>query len=86
MISSVTGAFCGDCTRARVSAEGQLYTCLFATAGTDLRAVLRSEADDRELALSLGGLWSRRDDNYSQLRAQLAPGDRKPIEMSYIGG
>ncbi|PRA12283.1 GTP 3',8-cyclase MoaA [Arthrobacter sp. MYb211] len=86
VISSVTGAFCGDCTRARVSAEGRLYTCLFASEGTDLRALLRSEATDRDIALALGGLWSKRDDNYSELRAALEPGDRKRIEMSYIGG
>jgi len=86
VISSVTGAFCGNCTRARVSAEGQLYTCLFATGGTDLRALLRSPADDEQIAAALGGLWRRRDDNYSEVRAALAPGNRRRIEMSYIGG
>ena len=96
VISSVTGAFCGDCTRARVSAEGQLYTCLFASQGFDLRALLRSEASDDDVARALTGLWSRRDDRYSELRAEHgasdgpgehgAGGARRRIEMSYIGG
>lgn len=86
VISSVTGAFCGSCTRARVSAEGQLYTCLFAAEGTDLRAMLRSGADDEYIASALTAVWSARDDNYSEIRAALAPGNRRRIEMSYIGG
>ncbi|WP_431711089.1 GTP 3',8-cyclase MoaA [Glutamicibacter uratoxydans] len=86
VISSVTNAFCGNCSRARVSAEGQLYTCLFAGSGYDLRALLRGGADDRELAEALTGRWRQRDDNYSELRAALTPGNRKRIEMSYIGG
>lgn len=86
VISSVTGAFCGDCSRARVSAEGQLFTCLFASSGFDLRAVLRSDADDAEVADALIGRWRSRDDNYSEVRAALTPGDRTRIEMSYIGG
>lgn len=87
-ISSVTQAFCGSCTRARVSAEGRLFTCLFATAGTDLRALLRSGADDAQIAEALGGIWSRRADRYSEIRASRtsdAP-PRERIEMSYIGG
>lgn len=90
VISSVTGAFCGDCTRARVSAEGQLFTCLFATSGFDLRALLRGGASDAELAEALGGRWAARDDRYSELRGRsttaggTAPASR--IEMSYIGG
>ncbi|MCW4466901.1 GTP 3',8-cyclase MoaA [Glutamicibacter sp. MNS18] len=85
-ISSVTNAFCGNCSRARISAEGQLYTCLFAGSGFDLRALLRGGASDAELAVALTGLWRKRDDNYSELRAALTPGNRRRIEMSYIGG
>ncbi|GAA0201755.1 GTP 3',8-cyclase MoaA [Glutamicibacter creatinolyticus] len=86
VISSVTNAFCGNCTRSRISAEGQMYTCLFATGGTDLRALLRGGADDEQLAVALSGLWRVRNDNYSELRAALTPGNRRRIEMSYIGG
>jgi cyclic pyranopterin phosphate synthase len=84
-ISSVTQAFCRDCTRARLSAEGKLYTCLFATRGTDLRAPLRANASDAELAALIGRVWRARDDRYSEQRgAATAPLPR--IEMSYIGG
>ncbi|QIK62502.1 GTP 3',8-cyclase MoaA [Leucobacter viscericola] len=89
VISSVTGAFCGTCTRARISVEGKLFTCLFATEGTDLRALLRGGADDEALAAALTGIWNARDDRYSELRARLSiPGSpaRQRIEMSYIGG
>ncbi|PII85296.1 cyclic pyranopterin phosphate synthase [Leucobacter sp. OLJS4] len=95
VISSVTGAFCGSCTRARVSADGKLFTCLFASQGTDLRALLRGSdeqgrgCDDAELRDALAGVWARRDDRYSELRAALPPEvshDRERIEMSYIGG
>lgn len=86
VISSVTNAFCGNCSRARVSAEGQLFTCLFAGSGLDLRALMRDGADDEKLADVLSGHWRKRDDNYSELRAALTPGNRKRIEMSYIGG
>lgn len=86
VISSVTNAFCGNCSRSRISAEGQLYTCLFAGSGFDLRELMRGGADDAELAKALAGLWRKRDDNYSELRAALSPGNRKRIEMSYIGG
>uniref|UniRef100_UPI001E30622F GTP 3',8-cyclase MoaA n=1 Tax=Leucobacter muris TaxID=1935379 RepID=UPI001E30622F len=87
VISSVTGAFCGDCSRARISAEGQLFTCLFASSGFDLRAVLRSGASDDDVARALGGVWSRRADRYSELRGRAAPAAAPArIEMSYIGG
>ena len=86
VISSVTGAFCGTCTRARISADGRLYTCLFATEGTDLRALLRDGLDDAGLTRALSGVWERRDDRYSELRAAHAAPDRDRIEMSYIGG
>jgi cyclic pyranopterin phosphate synthase len=70
VIASVTQPFCGDCTRARLSAEGRLYTCLFAVRGHDLRAVVRSGADDGELLEAIGRVWSRRADRYSELRAK----------------
>ena len=86
-ISSVTQPFCGDCTRARLSSDGVFYTCLFATAGTDLRAPMRAGACDTELAELLRGTWRRRDDRYSELR-ELPGGERilRKIEMHYIGG
>ncbi|WP_280116155.1 GTP 3',8-cyclase MoaA [Leucobacter coleopterorum] len=89
LISSVTGAFCGTCTRARISVEGKLFTCLFATKGTDLRSLLRGGADDEALAAALTGLWNERDDRYSELRSRLSTESsptRQRIEMSYIGG
>lgn len=86
VISSVTGAFCGDCTRARVSAEGRLFTCLFASKGTDLRALLRDGASDAALAAALAGTWRVRDDRYSEQRAEVTSPDARRIEMSYIGG
>ncbi|MFN8221777.1 MAG: GTP 3',8-cyclase MoaA [Gaiellales bacterium] len=85
VIASVTQPFCGDCTRARLSAEGKLYTCLFATRGTDLRALLRGGADDRVLASALGSLWGKRADRYSEVRSE-ATTDLPKVEMSYIGG
>jgi cyclic pyranopterin phosphate synthase len=92
VISSVTQAFCKDCNRARLSTEGQLYLCLFANQGYDLRSLVRSESSDAELASAIGHIWTNRDDRYSELRAALphdssgtAPGPRR-VEMSYIGG
>ncbi|MBI3204119.1 MAG: GTP 3',8-cyclase MoaA [Myxococcales bacterium] len=85
MITSVTSPFCGDCSRARLSAEGSVYTCLFATTGTDLRGPLRSGASDAELGELIRSLWSRRDDRYSELRSENTKTLRR-IEMSYIGG
>jgi cyclic pyranopterin phosphate synthase len=85
MIASVTQPFCRDCTRARLSADGSLYTCLFATRGHDLRGLLRRGASDDELSAAIGAVWSRRTDRYSELRsAQTA--DLPKVEMSYIGG
>ncbi|HRP99150.1 MAG TPA: GTP 3',8-cyclase MoaA [Terrimesophilobacter sp.] len=88
VISSVTQPFCGTCTRARLSVEGQLFTCLFATRGHDLRALLRGGATDAELEASLARIWGNRDDRYSELRATgvTPPEGAKRIEMSYIGG
>ena len=88
VIASVTKAFCSTCTRARVSAEGSLYTCLFASAGHDLRAPVRSGATDDELQDIIAGIWRGRDDRYSELRSSATTeleGAPK-IEMSYIGG
>ncbi len=89
IIASVTQPFCGDCTRARLSAEGKLYTCLFAVRGHDLRALIRSGATDEQLAARLAEIWCVRGDRYSELRSQStvdpAIGGRK-VEMSYIGG
>jgi|SRR5580765_2462056 len=85
VIASVTQPFCGDCTRARLSAEGQLYTCLFAVRGHDLRALVRSDADDAALEAAIGAIWSRRTDRYSELRSANTV-DLPKIEMSYIGG
>jgi cyclic pyranopterin phosphate synthase len=87
IIASVTQPFCGDCTRARVSAEGKLYTCLFAVRGHDLRALLRSGATDHELSARLAEIWKVRGDRYSELRSQgLTVDDEAKVEMSYIGG
>jgi len=85
IIASVTRAFCADCTRARLSAEGGLYTCLFATAGTDLRGLLRGGATDEALTAAIRGVWERRADHYSELRSSETAGLAK-IEMSFIGG
>jgi cyclic pyranopterin phosphate synthase len=85
VIASVTKPFCGACSRARLSAEGSLYTCLFAARGHDLRATLRSGATDEELAGMLRDIWSRRTDRYSELRTAETAAKAK-VEMSYIGG
>jgi cyclic pyranopterin phosphate synthase len=86
VIASVTQPFCGGCTRARLSAEGRLYTCLFATRGHDLRALVRGGAsDDAELDAAIARIWGDRGDRYSELRTGATPRDTK-VEMSYIGG
>ena len=89
VISSVPKAFCGDCNRARLSTEGQLYLCLFATQGHDLRSLLRSGASDTDIASAIGPIWQGRSDRYSELRGTL-PADARQgtrrVEMSYIGG
>jgi GTP 3',8-cyclase len=85
VIASVTQPFCGDCTRARLSAEGRLYTCLFAVRGHDLRAVLRGGASDEELHEEIGRIWGRRTDRYSEVRSENTA-DLAKVEMSYIGG
>ena len=90
VISSVTQAFCRDCNRARLSTEGQLYLCLFANQGHDLRPLVRGGASDEELASAIAGIWQGRSDRYSELRASLpadaGPASGKRVEMSYIGG
>lgn len=91
VISSVTHAFCQDCSRVRLSTEGKLYTCLFATHGHDLRALLRDPANHSDLAIAnvVASIWQARSDRYSELRSQQTDADqeqRKKIEMSYIGG
>jgi cyclic pyranopterin phosphate synthase len=85
IIASVTAPFCGGCTRARLSADGRLYTCLFSEAGHDLRGPLRSGWDDRRLAERIGSIWQARTDRYSEERAAAAAGRERP-EMSYLGG
>jgi cyclic pyranopterin phosphate synthase len=85
LISSVTQPFCGDCTRARLSSEGLLYTCLFGAAGHDLRAMLRTGKSDEEISAFVGTVWRRRTDRYSELRTGATT--RLPkVEMSHIGG
>jgi len=86
VIASVTQPFCGDCTRARLSADGKLYTCLFAVRGHDFRSLLRDGRSDEEVSDFLRGLWSRRGDRYSEQRSAETAGLRKKVEMSYIGG
>lgn len=89
VISSVTQAFCGDCNRARLSTEGQLYLCLFADKGYDIRSLIRGGASESDLASAIGHIWSGRTDRYSELRSAL-PADSgnggRRVEMSYIGG
>ena len=85
VISSVTQAFCGSCTRIRLSTEGKLFTCLFAGAGHDLRGPLRAGASDAELAALISRIWRDRSDRYSEIRGD-ATHELKRIEMSYIGG
>ncbi len=89
IISSVTQTFCHECTRLRLSTEGQVFTCLFATEGHDLRALLRGGSSDEEIASAIAYLWQQRTDRYSELRSAQTPelkAARPKIEMSYIGG
>lgn len=83
-ISSVSEPFCGNCTRARLSSDGKLYTCLFAARGTDLKEPLRAGFSNEQLIQLITGVWSGRDDRYSELRAKQPPGEK--VEMYYIGG
>ncbi len=86
VISSVTEPFCRDCTRARLSADGKLYTCLFAVDGRDVRAVLRGGADDEALAAFLADAWASRDDRYSELRSRATTSSLPKVEMFAMGG
>ena len=85
IIASVSRPFCGDCNRARLSADGQLYTCLFATTGHDLRALLRGDASDDRVEASVRAIWEARDDRYSEIRSAETV-ELPKVEMSYIGG
>jgi GTP 3',8-cyclase len=85
IIASVTQPFCGTCTRARLSADGSLYTCLFATVGHDLRGAIRNGASDDDLSSMIAGVWARRGDRYSEIRSA-ATASLPKVEMSYIGG
>jgi len=87
-ISSITESFCSTCNRARISADGKLYTCLFATEGSDLASILRSESySDEHLTQMISNLWNQRDDRYSDERVESSKQpSKKKIEMSYIGG
>jgi len=85
LIASVTQPFCADCSRARLSADGKLYTCLFAVTGTDLRGLLRGGAGDEEIHAAIGEVWRVRTDRYSEIRSA-ATVDLPKVEMSYIGG
>ncbi|MBM3358504.1 MAG: GTP 3',8-cyclase MoaA [Betaproteobacteria bacterium] len=85
VIASVTQAFCRDCTRIRLSTDGKLYTCLFATEGHDVRALLRGGASDAEIRAAIAGIWSKRADRYSEIRTEATVKLHK-VEMSYIGG
>ncbi len=86
VIASVTQPFCGDCSRMRLSPEGQLVTCLFATSGTDLRTALRSGATDDEIEEIVRNIWSGRDDRYSEIRTMFTDEPREKVEMYHIGG
>jgi cyclic pyranopterin phosphate synthase len=85
VISSVTHAFCGTCSRARLSTDGQLFTCLFAQHGYDLKAMMRAGKSDDEIRGAVAAIWQGRDDHYSEIRTAETARARK-IEMSYIGG
>jgi len=88
-ITSVSESFCSTCTRARLSSDGKFYGCLFAVDGFDVKRLLRAGASDDELKKTLTGVWSERDDRYSDLRTEITAErrkQRKKINMSYIGG
>src|SRR5699024_3963003 len=85
-ITSVSESFCSSCTRARISSDGKIYTCLFVTDGFDLRELVRSEKSDEELKEALVGLWQARDDRYSDERIEETAKKLNKINISYIGG
>ena len=85
-ITSVSESFCSTCTRARIAADGKLYTCLFASSGFDLRELVRSEKTDEEIIETIALIWNKREDRYSDERTEASAKNKKKIEMSYIGG
>jgi cyclic pyranopterin phosphate synthase len=85
VISSVTEAFCSSCTRVRLSSDGAIYTCLFATQGCDLKTMLRGGKSDQEIYDAIAAIWRRRDDRYSEIRTAQTSRAQK-VEMSFIGG
>jgi len=84
-IESVTKPFCGDCSRARLSADGSIYTCLFATEGHNVRSILRMDASQEQIGQAISAIWKNRDDNYSEQRGEINTSTER-VEMSYIGG
>jgi cyclic pyranopterin phosphate synthase len=84
-IESVSHPFCGNCSRARLSAHGSIYTCLFSESGVDIRSILRFGATNEEVAKLIQEIWTKRKDRYSEIRGE-ANTERKPVEMSFIGG
>jgi len=86
LIASVTQPFCGECTRLRLSAPGELFTCLFATDGHDVKKLIRGDASDDDIAAFIASLWNRRTDRYSEIRTEEGSQDTDKVEMSYIGG
>ena len=84
-IESVTKPFCGDCSRARLSADGSIYTCLFATEGHNIRSILRMDANQEQIGQAISAIWQKRDDNYSEQRGEINTSSER-VEMSYIGG
>ena len=85
LIASVSQPFCGACTRARLTADGKLFTCLFATTGHDVRSLLRASEDDAHVSALLARVWRERSDRYSDERSSLTASGKR-IEMSYVGG
>lgn len=85
-ITSVSESFCSTCTRARIAADGKLYTCLFASSGYDLKELVRSETDDGKIKETIASIWGTRTDRYSDERTEQIAKNKKKIEMSYIGG
>lgn len=86
VISSVSDAFCASCNRARLSARGELFTCLFAASGYDIRELVRNGLSDQELTDAIGSVWRNRTDQYSIDRTLSKPNGKRKVEMSYIGG
>ena len=86
VISSVTEPFCGDCTRVRLSADGKIYTCLFASEGHDVKTPLRDGASDEDIEAIVSGIWQVRTDRYSEERTALSGSRTEKVEMYHIGG